>query len=92
MADETPFMYSCEYLRLKTGELGYNVPATVMNRLKIQSARIFLSAQNLVTFTKIENYDPEVTASGYSTAPFNIRYDISYPQQKVVTVGLNVTF
>lgn len=73
---------SGSYLRLKTGELGYTVPVSVIKRLRMQSLRVYLSGQNMLTWSKIKNFDPEISAS-------NGHY---YPQQRVVSVGLNVTF
>jgi len=73
---------SGSYLRLKTGELGYTIPAAVMRKMRLQSARFFLSGQNILTWSKIKNFDPEISAS-------NGQY---YPQQKVISVGLNLTF
>jgi len=70
------------YLRLKTGEIGYTVPVDITRRAKIQSARIYVSGQNLLTWSPIKNFDPEVSVT-------NGEY---YPQQKVVTVGLNLNF
>ncbi|WP_018613363.1 SusC/RagA family TonB-linked outer membrane protein [Segetibacter koreensis] len=70
------------YLRLKTGELGYTIPVSVMNRIKIQSIRFYVSGQNLLTWSAIKNFDPEVNVS---TGQY-------YPQQRVVSLGLNVTF
>ncbi|HEX8675985.1 MAG TPA: TonB-dependent receptor [Segetibacter sp.] len=70
------------YLRLKTGELGYTMPRSIMSSLKLQSIRFYLSGQNLLTWSAIKNYDPEVNVS---TGQY-------YPQQKVVSFGLNVTF
>ena len=70
------------YLRLKTGELGYTMPRSVMSSLKIQSIRFYLSGQNLLTWSAMKNFDPEVNVS---TGQY-------YPQQKVVSFGLNVTF
>lgn len=70
------------YLRLKTGQIGYTVPAAVMRNLHLQLIRIYLSGQNILTWSHIKNFDPEVSSS-------NGEY---YPQQKVISVGLNVTF
>ena len=70
------------YLRLKTIELGYTLPPAIMNAIKLQSVRVFVSGQNVLTFSA-ENYiDPEI---GNNRA----RY---YFQQKTYTVGLNVGF
>jgi hypothetical protein len=70
------------YLRLKTANLGYTLPEVVMQHLHMQSVRFYVSGQNLLTWSAIKNFDPEVSSS---TGQY-------YPQIKVVTVGLNVTF
>lgn len=70
------------YLRLKTGELGYTLPVSLMRHIGMQSARFYLSGQNILTWSKIKNFDPEISAS-------NGQY---YPQQKVISVGLSATF
>jgi hypothetical protein len=70
------------YLRLKTATLGYTVPLSVMKKLRMQSIRFYLSGQNLATWSKIKNFDPEVSS----------RSGQYYPQMKVVTIGANVTF
>ena len=70
------------YLRLKTGQLGYTLPAAVVERIKVKSLRVYVSGQNLITWSPIKNFDPEVSDS----------QGMYYPQQKVVSVGLNVTF
>lgn len=70
------------YIRLKTANLGYTLPSSVLQHIHLQSVRFYVSGQNLLTWTGIKNFDPEVSQS-------NGQY---YPQMKVVTVGLNVTF
>ena len=70
------------YLRLKTGEFGYTLPASVIKQIRIQSVRFYLSGQNLLTWSSIKNFDPEVSVSSGQY----------YPQQRVVSIGLNVTF
>jgi TonB-linked SusC/RagA family outer membrane protein len=77
------------YLRLKTVQLGYNLPVTWTKRLKISNARLYVSAQNLVTFTGYSGPDPEVsTASGNNLTP---GFDYSpYPRTRVITIGANI--
>lgn len=71
------------YLRLKSAELGYTLPAGISSRAHMQSVRAFVSGQNLLTWSKeMTDFDPEV----------NVNNGNYYPQQKVVTIGLNVTF
>ncbi|MCC6290446.1 MAG: TonB-dependent receptor [Chitinophagaceae bacterium] len=71
------------YLRLKSAELGYTLPTRLTSKAHLQTARFFVSGQNMLTWAKdMKDFDPEISVS-------NGNY---YPQQKVVTVGLNVTF
>ena len=70
------------YLRLKTGELGYTLPQDLMHKIKVQSARFYVSGQNILTWSKIKNFDPEISSSSGQY----------YPQQKVISIGLNLTF
>ena len=71
------------YLRLKTVEIGYALPATVVSKIGLQLVRVYASGQNLVTWTKeMKDFDPEASQ----------QQGQFYPQQKVVTVGLNITF
>jgi TonB-linked SusC/RagA family outer membrane protein len=71
------------FLRLKTAILGYTIPKSVIKSLHIQSVRFYVSGQNLWTISKLKFMDPEVGYNDRETA---------YPNQKVTTLGLNVTF
>lgn len=71
-----------DYLRLKTLELGYTLPAALVNSIRIASLRIFVSGQNLLTFSKLKFLDPELGSE-------RARY---YFQQKVMSFGLNAGF
>lgn len=70
------------YVRLKTFELGYTLPASVLRFIKLQSVRIYVSGQNLLTISSESYVDPEIG---------NNR-DRYYLQQKTYTLGLNVGF
>jgi hypothetical protein len=74
------------YLRLKNIELGYSLPKSVMNRIKIGSLRFYAAGQNLLTFSAEKYLDPEI---GVSSASKRARY---YFQQKVITFGVNAKF
>ncbi|MFD2886713.1 SusC/RagA family TonB-linked outer membrane protein [Chitinophaga cymbidii] len=74
------------YVRLKNIELGYTIPSGIMNRIGIQSIRLYGSAQNLLTFSSEKYLDPEI---GISSASKRARY---YFQQKVFAFGLNANF
>ncbi|PSL24026.1 SusC/RagA family TonB-linked outer membrane protein [Chitinophaga ginsengisoli] len=76
------WLNNASFLRLKNVELGYNVNAGILSRMNIAGLRIYASAFNLFTFTKVKDYDPE----GFSgSGQF-------YPQQRIVNVGANVKF
>ena len=62
--------------------LAYIIPPNISRKIGSQNARLFVSGQNIITWSNVKNFDPE------STAP----YSNLYPQQEVVSVGLNITF
>lgn len=90
------YMYSTRvledgsYLRLKTLSLGYSLPAAWLKKVSVRSGRIFVSAQNLVTWTKYTGSDPEVSIN-YSALTPGFDYS-SYPRARTMTAGLNLTF
>lgn len=78
------------YVRLKTAQLGYNLPDSWLKRAKIQGLRFYLSGQNLLTWTKYTGFDPEVSAYNSALTP-GFDYSV-YPRARTTTVGLNLTF
>ncbi len=83
------------YVRLKNLALGYNFPSGILERLSIERLRVYVSAQNILTFTDYEGYDPEVNyrTNGNRDSNRNLGLDYgSYPNAKSYTVGLNLTF
>lgn len=78
------------YLKLKTVALGYTLPKQLLNRAKISNARIYISAQNLHTWTKYQGFDPEVSKFGGSALRPGFDYSV-YPHARTVTFGLNVS-
>jgi len=78
------------YLRLKTVQLGYTLPSALTRKASIQNLRFFVSAENLLTFTSYDGFDPEVAAGGDY---FNIGVDKgNYPQSRTISLGANITF
>jgi len=57
-------MHKAEYLRLKNMTIGYTIPKSIMNKVKISSARIYFNGSNLWTLAAYNVYDPEVNAYG----------------------------
>ncbi|HRE51001.1 MAG TPA: hypothetical protein PK339_06260, partial [Flavitalea sp.] len=79
------------YIRLKNIMLAYNLPKDVLSRIKLNNVRIFVSATNLITITDYTGYDPEVSAYNGNDAQIGVDFS-SYPQSKIINVGLNLSF
>jgi TonB-dependent starch-binding outer membrane protein SusC len=79
------------YLRIQNVSLGYNLPASIINRAKIASFRVYVAGQNLHTFTKYKGYDPELGAFNNNVLTRNIDYG-HYPNPRSLTIGANVVF
>ena len=77
------FLQNASYLRLKNLTLGYTLPNTLTERIKLQKLRVYVSGDNLFTFTGYPGLDPERTGSGQF---------VNYPQNKIYSIGLNVQF
>jgi TonB-linked SusC/RagA family outer membrane protein len=79
------------YVRLKNLTLAYNVPTTFSGKAAIKSLRVYLTTQNLITWTHYSGYDPEVSADPFSSTSFGRDYGV-YPQARTYTLGLNANF
>ena len=78
------------YLRLKTIQVGYNLPAAKLKRVGIKSMRVYASGQNLFTWTKYSGMDPEVSSYQTTLTP-GADYS-SYPRARTTTIGVNINF
>lgn len=91
----TFFVEDGAYLRVKNVQLGYTLPAAVAAKIKAAKFRVYLQAQNLVTFTKYSGLDPEVGMQNYGSDNRNLDMGVDrglYPNSRTYTLGLNVTF
>ncbi len=77
------------YLRLKTAQLGYTIPAKAIGKIGLQNVRVYIAGENLLTFTKYDGFDPEMASGGYTT--LGVDRGI-YPQARTITVGATITF
>ncbi|HEX3006653.1 MAG TPA: TonB-dependent receptor, partial [Bacteroidales bacterium] len=83
---QTRYLQNAAYMRLKNVQLGYTIPQKWVNTLKIQNIRLYVSGENLITFTKLrEVFDPE-------TAGVGKRGGSNYPLSKTYSFGLSVNF
>lgn len=76
------WILNAAYLRVKTIQLGYSIPNSILRRINIKGFRIYVQAENPLTFHKYpEGWDPEINTDG--------NY---YPILKTFTLGLNLKF
>jgi TonB-linked SusC/RagA family outer membrane protein len=79
------------YFRVKTVNFGYNIPRNVLNRVKVESARVYVAGTNLLTSTRYKGYDPEVNTTYIGT--LNLGHDFyTPPQARTISVGVNIGF
>ena len=82
------YIEDASFLRLKTISLGYNFRKNLIKGL--ESARVYVSAQNLYTWTNYSGPDPEVSTKGFGLSP---GLDFSaYPIAQTIVFGLNISF
>ena len=77
----TWFMRDGSFLRWKSAELGYTLPKDISRKARVEVARLYLSATNLLCFSKFKLWDPEMAGNG-----------LGYPLQRVINIGINLTF
>jgi hypothetical protein len=81
------YMQDGSYLRLKNLQLGYTIPKSITQKAKISNVKIYLSGENLVTFTDLMIFDPEAITSSGLGGDAKI-----YPLAKAYSIGLNINF
>lgn len=85
------------FLRLKNLQIGYTIPSEYTKKAHINRFRIYVSGQNLLTFTKYKGYDPEIgdltQGAGEDVKSLGIGVDLgNYPQPRLYYFGINVSF
>lgn len=78
------------YLRLKNLSLGYTLPASIASKIKASRIRVYVSGQNVLTFTQYTGLDPEVSGGGSETVQ-GIDQGVM-PQLRTWMGGINLTF
>lgn len=90
---QTRYLLSAAYLRLKNVQIGYTIPQTLIRKLSVKTAKIYLSAENLITLTKLpEVFDPETVVASDSNYGGLQQAGAIYPLSRVLSCGLNITF
>jgi len=80
------YLQSAAYLRIKSLQLGYSLPADLIRQWHMVKARIYVSAENLVTVTKmVKSLDPELATADAGTGAGKV-----YPLQRSFSFGINI--
>jgi len=82
--NSTYWLHNVKYLRVRTLELGYSLPANLLTKVKIRRARFYVNAYNMFSFDNLKQFgvDPETTDDN----------GLQFPQSKVLNFGVNLTF
>jgi hypothetical protein len=91
----TYFVEDGSYMRIKNIQLTYNVPNTMLKKIKLSSMQVYVQGQNLLTLTKYKGLDPDVNIrnSGADNQDIHMGIDEgSFPVAKSYNVGLRVGF
>jgi hypothetical protein len=80
----THFVEDGSYLRVKNLTFGYNLPQSLLKKIDVERVRVYMTCQNLLTFTKYTGFDPEVGINGLDSS--------RYPISRTIGFGLNLTF
>ena len=80
--NNTYYLFSKDYLRLKNLQIAYNFPSKLIEQFGLSKFRVYISGSNLLTFDKYKIYDPEATTES----------GVYYPQPRIINTGLSLTF
>ena len=87
----TYYVEDASYLRARTVQLGYKLPTSLLSKVKIDNARIYIQAQNLFTITKYLGPDPAMGTRNNATEQWTGLDYGNYPAARIFMVGLNVS-
>jgi len=84
------WLEDASYLRLRNLSLAYDFSPETIQKLKLKAVRVYLTGQNLYTFTKYVGYDPETSSQGSGLTKGGDY--MGYPTARSILLGVNVTF
>lgn len=85
------FLEDGDFIRLRQVQLGYTLPKMWLNKIRMDKVRVYVSADNLWTWTKYDGVDPEFASSNSSVLNTGIDGSV-YPFTKSFVFGLQLTF
>ena len=79
--NSTWWLHNGAFVRLKSAELGYTLPERLTKKYYVEMFRIYVSGNNLLHWSSFKMWDPEMAGNG-----------LGYPIQRVLNLGINITF
>ncbi|WP_227990881.1 SusC/RagA family TonB-linked outer membrane protein [Flavisolibacter ginsenosidimutans] len=89
MAQTDRWLESGSYLRIRNVEIAFALPKTFLNRFNFSSARVYVSGQNIATFTKYKGLDPDVQGTGVISRGFDAG---NWPSSRILSFGIQADF
>ncbi|MES2371668.1 MAG: TonB-dependent receptor [Bacteroidota bacterium] len=84
-------VFKGDFVKLRTLTFGYSLPKSILDKVKINNARLYVAGNNLLIITKYPGPDPEVSSNGNGSSNFGIDRN-TVANQRTITVGINVGF
>jgi TonB-linked SusC/RagA family outer membrane protein len=82
------FIQDASYARIQTAQIGYNIPAAILNRTHVFNRfRVYLSGQNLYTLSKYKGFDPDFINDGTINRGFDYG---SFPNPRTILLGVQI--
>jgi TonB-dependent starch-binding outer membrane protein SusC len=85
------FLEDGSFMRIKNLILSYNLPQSVLKKIRVNNLKVFVQSQNLVTWTKYTGFDPEVSAFSITNTAPGTDF-LTYPQAKSFSGGISISF
>ncbi|GAB3279928.1 TonB-dependent receptor [Larkinella harenae] len=83
------WLENASYMRLRNVEVGYTLPQTLLSRVKVRNARVYVSGQNIFTVTGYSGMDPDITGANIQERGVDNGH---WPSPRVISVGLTGDF
>ncbi len=84
-------VFKGDFVKLRTVQIGYNLPKSILDKIQLSRARFYVAGQNLAVITKYPGPDPEVSSNGNTGTSFGVDRN-TLGNGRTLTVGLNVGF
>jgi TonB-linked SusC/RagA family outer membrane protein len=83
------FVENGSFARLKNIQIGYTIPGKILRKIKVESLRFYLAGNNLLTLTRYQGFDPDISSPNALSAGVDYGF---YPQAKNIMGGVQLKF